>query len=419
MAMNFLKNASVDRLAILEDKIDTICVLHEKKAIDVDGKPDRTPSFTARKDPMITMQQTKVTSRIVLAIGFLCGAMSWAQADATIPTSDLEGARDNAQIKRYDGSFIVSYEKFSFTDFTVPLGSLKASENTEARDAMNNTVFAPEKKLDVEGTLTRIAYVIPDERSPLEVLRNYEDEVAAAKGEVLFKCKAEECGGDATRSSYGGGGDMSLMMQFFHERDLKDKPFSNGACVLSSHLRDQRFFTAKLPGADGDTYVTVQTYTMLDDGYCKALNGRTIALVHVLEPKSRDKKMVVVGAKEMASSLGSQGSISLYGIYFDTDKSDLKAESAPTLKEIANLLESDTTLSVIIVGHTDNQGKFAYNVDLSGKRAAAVKKELVSTYKIKADRLTTAGAGMMAPVASNDNEDGRAKNRRVVLVKLN
>lgn len=296
---------------------------------------------------------------------------------------------------------------------------MKASDNKDARDVNNNVVFAPEKKLDVEGALTRITYVIPGERSPLEVLRNYQDEITAAKGEILFECKTEDCGGDATRSSSGGGGDMSLMMQFFHEGDIKDAAFTNGACALTSHITDQRFFTAKLPAADGDTYVTVQAYTLLDDLYCKALNGRTMALVHILEPKSRDKKMVIVGAKEMASSLGSQGSISLYGIYFDTDKTDLKAESALTLKEIASLLESDPKLSVIIVGHTDNQGKFAYNVDLSGKRAAAVKKELVSAYKIKADRLTTAGAGMMAPVASNDNEEGRAKNRRVVLVKLN
>ncbi|QND51519.1 OmpA family protein [Phyllobacterium sp. 628] len=361
----------------------------------------------------------KSSMSMVLALGVVLSGARLAAADATIPQSDIKGASDNALIKRYEGSLIVSYEKFSFTDFTVPLAPLKASENPDARDVNNNSVFAPGKKLDVEGALTRITYVTPAERSPLEVLRNYEDDITAAKGEILFECKTEECGGDATRSSSGGGGDMSLMMQFFHEADLKDAPFSNGACALTSHIKDQRFFAAKLPAADGDTYVTVQTYTLLDDGYCKELNGRTIALVHVLEPKSRDKKMIVVGAKEMASSLGSQGSISLYGIYFDTDKADLKPESEPMLKEIANLLEADPKLSVIIVGHTDNQGKFTYNVDLSAKRAAAVKKELVGTYKIKADRLTPAGAGMMAPVASNDNEEGRAKNRRVVLVKLN
>ncbi|MEK1888193.1 MAG: OmpA family protein [Phyllobacterium sp.] len=365
------------------------------------------------------MIRAKHAFRIALAICFLGGAVNGAQANAEIPTNDVEGARDNARIKRYEGSLIVHYEKLSYTDFSVPLGPLKASEDEQARDTSNNRVFVPEKKLDVEGTLTRIAYVTPTERSPLEVLRNYEDEITADKGEILFECKTEGCGGDATLSSKGGGGEMSLMMSFFHASDLTEDDFSTGSCALTSSIKDQRFFTAKLPASDGDTYVTVQTYTLLGGNYCEALVGRTVALVHVLEPKSRDKKMVAVGAKEMASSLGSQGSISLYGIYFETDKSEVKAESAPMLKEIAKLLESDPKLSVIVVGHTDNQGKFAYNVDLSGRRAAAVKKELVSTYKVNANRLTTAGAGMMAPVASNDSEEGRAKNRRVVLVKLN
>ncbi|EJN04609.1 OmpA family protein [Phyllobacterium sp. YR531] len=365
---------------------------------------------------MVTLQQGL---KFLIIMMLLMKGMAGAFADAIEPTSDIDGSADNPLIKRYDGSFIVSYETFSYTDFTVPLGALKRDPDTEKRDASNNSVYAPEKTLDIEGMLTRIAYVLPPERSPLEVLRNYQDEIEKAKGELLFQCKSEECGGDATRSSAGGGGDMSLAMIFFREGDLKDEAFSNGACALTPAIKDQRFFSAKIPASDGDTYVTVQTYTMLDDLYCKALNGRTIAIVHVVEPKSRDKKMVVVGATEMASSISTQGSISLYGIYFDTDKSDLKPESEPTLKEIAGLLALDEKLAVLIVGHTDNEGKFAYNLDLSSKRAAAVKKALVTTYKIKAERLATSGAGMMAPVASNDDEEGRAKNRRVALVKLN
>jgi OOP family OmpA-OmpF porin len=71
------------------------------------------------------------------------------------------------------------------------------------------------------------------------------------------------------------------------------------------------------------------------------------------------------------------------------------------------------------VGHTDNQGGFDYNVDLSRKRADAVVKALVTTQKIDAKRLRAAGAGMIAPAAANDAEDGRAKNRRVEVVRLN
>ncbi|UVK40520.1 OmpA family protein [Mesorhizobium sp. AR10] len=342
-----------------------------------------------------------------------------AAADATVPTADIEGAADNHLAKRYEGSFIVSYEKFAYTDFSVPLSPLKPSADADARDTMNNRVFAPDKKAEIEGALTRIAYVLPAERSPLEVLRNYQDVVEAAGGEILFECKKEECGGAGDRSSSGGGGDMSLMMYFFHESDIKDASFSNGACALTSGINDQRFFAAKVPQDGGDAYVTVQAYSMIDDGYCKELNGRTAAVVQVLEPKARDKKMVVVEAAKMADSLTATGSISLYGIFFDTDKADIKPESEPTLKEISTLLANEPKMAVIVVGHTDNQGAFDYNLDLSSRRAQSVKAALVSKYGIDDARLTAAGAGMMAPVASNDDETGRAKNRRVVLVKLN
>ena len=96
-----------------------------------------------------------------------------AAADATVPTADIVGAADNHLAKHYEGSFIVSYEKLAFTDFSVPLSPLKPSAEPDARDAMNNRVFAPDKKAEVEGALTRIAYVPPAERSPLEVLRNF------------------------------------------------------------------------------------------------------------------------------------------------------------------------------------------------------------------------------------------------------
>ncbi len=72
---------------------------------------------------------------------------------------------------------------------------------------------------------------------------------------------------------------------------------------------------------------------------------------------------------------------------------------------------------MIIVGHTDSQGGFDYNMDLSKRRAAAVAADLAKTYQIPSARLQTAGVGYLAPVGSNATEDGRAKNRRVELVE--
>lgn len=339
-----------------------------------------------------------------------------ALADATIPTRDIAGAADSPLLKRYEGSFIVSYERSSYTDLRVPLSRLEQSDD---RDAMNNRLFVPARELELEGALTRIVYVLPAERSPLEVLRNYEDEILAAGGEVLFACEGADCGGDPERSSSGGGGDSSLMMYFVYESDLMDEAFSTGACALTESIDDQRFLAAKMPPSSGDATVTVHTYGLIAEGGCDALNGRTIAVVHVLEPEAREKKMVRISADEMARTIGSTGRVALYGIFFDFDKIDIKPESAPTLEEIAALLNGQPALAVLIVGHTDSQGGFDYNLDLSRRRAEAVVTALTTTYGVDPARLRAAGVGMMAPAASNETEDGRAMNRRVELVKLN
>jgi outer membrane protein OmpA-like peptidoglycan-associated protein len=127
--------------------------------------------------------------------------------------------------------------------------------------------------------------------------------------------------------------------------------------------------------------------------------------------------VTVVPAEDMGKGIGTDGHIALYGIYFDYDKADLKPDSKPQLEEIAKMLKADTALNVLVVGHTDNQGELAYNADLSKRRAESVVQALGKEYSIDAKRLTAQGVGMAAPVASNDAEEGRAKNRRVEIVK--
>jgi OmpA-OmpF porin, OOP family len=126
---------------------------------------------------------------------------------------------------------------------------------------------------------------------------------------------------------------------------------------------------------------------------------------------------IVVDANSMLGDLNSQGRVALYGIYFDFDKSDVKPESDPTLKEISKLLSENTKLNLFVVGHTDNVGDYNYNMKLSEARADAVVKTLVSKYNVDKNRLTPAGVGPLAPVTINDTEEGKAKNRRVELIK--
>ena len=126
---------------------------------------------------------------------------------------------------------------------------------------------------------------------------------------------------------------------------------------------------------------------------------------------------VQASAEVFRSDLRTTGHAAVYGILFDTDSAVLKPESAAALGEIAKLLQADPQLRIFVVGHTDNSGSVDHNLQLSLSRAQSVKQALVKDYGIAADRLKAFGCGPYAPVASNDTEDGKAKNRRVELVK--
>jgi OOP family OmpA-OmpF porin len=339
-----------------------------------------------------------------------------AMPDAVIPKTDKKGSKDSPLLKRYEGSVIVAYESKAFDELTLPLSPLEEVPDKTTRQ--NNKLRAPKTKKTLEGRYTRLVYVTPAERSPLEVLRNYEDEIKSKGGKVLFTCKGAECGGDPERSIGGGGGDSSLAMYLYPIERVSDENFTAGNCAQTEHINDQRYAVAELPSANA--HVSVLTYTIIAPGerhYCKALNDRTVAVVDIIEEKAREAKMVTVDAGEMASAISNTGRVALYGIYFEFNKADLKPESDPTLEQIAKLLKGSPALKVLIVGHTDNIGTFAFNTDLSQRRAAAVVTALTTRFSIGKDRLTPVGVSFASPVAPNTTDEGRAKNRRVELVE--
>lgn len=133
--------------------------------------------------------------------------------------------------------------------------------------------------------------------------------------------------------------------------------------------------------------------------------------------KEAMKQEVAANAEAMGNDMNTTGHVSVYGIYFDTGRSEIKPESDAAISEIAKLLNADGTLAIYVVGHTDNAGSFDSNMKLSRERADAVAKTLAGKYGIAATRLKSHGAASLSPVTSNDTEDGRAKNRRVELVK--
>lgn len=143
-------------------------------------------------------------------------------------------------------------------------------------------------------------------------------------------------------------------------------------------------------------------------------NGRI--WLRIVEKQAMEQH-VVADAAAFSNDIRATGHAAVYGIYFDTAKADVKPESAQAIGEVAALLKNDPGLSVFVVGHTDNTGTVDGNLALSRARAEAVTQALVRDHGIAAGRLRAHGCGQFAPVAANDTDEGRAKNRRVELVK--
>jgi OmpA-OmpF porin, OOP family len=342
--------------------------------------------------------------------------LAWAPATlaaTSLPTTDLSGAKDSPLLGRYAGSLIVSYEHKDFNEFTMPLSALERVK--EKRDSHNNIYFEPKQKKTVEGEHWRLVYLMPEGVSPLEVVRNYQEEIESKGGEIVYECKGMDCGGDPNRGSSGGGGDMSLSMVLRPDEQIQDAAFSPGSCTQRERISNQRYTVGIL--SESGAHVSVLAYTVQPGHSCRAFKGRTVAAVDIIQSKKREQKMVVIQAEEMAGEISTTGSIALYGIFFDFNKADIKPESEPTLEQIAKLLKENPGMNLMVVGHTDNVGTFGFNMDLSQRRAKSVVNALVLQHGIAANRLAPVGVSFACPIASNRTDEGRAKNRRVELVE--
>ncbi|MFK8164673.1 MAG: OmpA family protein, partial [Lewinella sp.] len=146
-----------------------------------------------------------------------------------------------------------------------------------------------------------------------------------------------------------------------------------------------------------------------------SISGSSYTLI-VIERESM-RQDIVIDAKLIKNTIELEGKIAIYGIYFDTGKSIIKEASEPALKQIADYLKNNSTVNCWVVGHTDADGAFQLNSKLSLDRAVAIKTALQTNYNIPEHRLFAEGVGPLAPIASNDTEEGKKLNRRVELVK--
>lgn len=185
-------------------------------------------------------------------------------------------------------------------------------------------------------------------------------------------------------------------------------------------LRNFENAVTKMGGSSLYSEKALETFKLMKDGkeyWVRLWADFTGKYGLTIVQKAGMKQDIMENAEAFSNELKNTGHAAVYGIFFDTGKSDLKPESQTAVGEIAKLLKQDANLKVYVVGHTDNVGVLESNMKLSQARAEAVVQELTRKHGIPASRLKSFGNGPYAPVSSNDTEEGRAKNRRVELVK--
>lgn len=322
-----------------------------------------------------------------------------------LAAKDVAGSKDSPLVKRFEGSEIIWYQQKSYDSLRMALETI-VFDYGEGK-------MKPFKQLNIEGRRTTIYYSIPVGSGPLEVIRNYENELKETGFEILYSAAGEgieKNKGDNLSSEVFG------MTPGNTNRDHPDMQ-----SLSSLDASKSQYLVAKLTRPDeGDVYASILAVeaSWTTAGAFKIPEKSTMVRFDLAEVKPMKQRMVTVSATEMASQLDTAGKIALYGIYFDFNKSDVKPESDPTLAEIAKLLQAEPKLKLLIVGHTDGVGGFESNRTLSQKRAEAVVAALTSRFGIEPKRLFPVGVSFAAPVAPNSTEEGRAKNRRVELVEM-
>lgn len=321
-----------------------------------------------------------------LSMALIAGAITLLFSATPALGADIPQSKDNPVVSRFAGSTIVGYQQTSFDELQLPMG------------ALHNSAF--DKTYASKGKVTRIAYATPAGKTSAEVFANFESALQSHGFKLLYTCASggDGCGGYNFAQNYAKeilSGDPS------HYNDMIG--------VLYSTNDDVRYLLAELQrGA-----------AKVDVGLMVAKNDDNPAgvLLQIVESGDMPTDQVTVDSAAMEKGLRTDGKIALYGLHFATDSANLEPDSEQTLKEMSDLLHKEPTLKVYIVGHTDNSGTLAHNLALSQERAETVVKVLVSHYGIAQVRLAAKGLASYSPVASNGDDAGKAKNRRVEMVE--
>ncbi|MEM7369227.1 MAG: OmpA family protein [Bacteroidota bacterium] len=330
------------------------------------------------------MQKTILTT-ILVSLWLLPGIM--------IGQTDVEGSEDHPLLTRYPGSYISYYETVKFREYSFATGPVTGYRHIE-------------EKQNIEGQLTRITYYVDkhvDDLSISEVYRDYAQAIEKAGITVLAK------GGNPQRNvdkQVGGSGWIGLALG---ANSFRQGAAANFLFAGTSSSGGTFAVMGRVDRPEGPTYLA-----LYGERHSKDL---VICHLDVLEVKGAETGNVFADADFISKAIADRGSVVIYGITFDFDKSTIKPESKSTLDEIAKYLTDNPSISLYVVGHTDMKGSLEYNLRLSKARAKAVVDAMVNEYGIKASRLASDGVAFLSPKATNISDEGRAMNRRTELVR--
>lgn len=329
---------------------------------------------------------------ISLALAIACSVLTGA-ALADTPAHDIPGGHDSPLISRFPGSTLIGYHAIDFDQAEFPMGKWD--------DAASKFV----KTETVTGKVTDLAYVAPGGKSAFEVYHDYQSALAQAGFVAQYQCADDACGQRYDLSVYGIADDkMRSSTTAGHDSNYHNSMVD----TLSCNGGDLYLTTEHLTRAQGNVDVSLMI--------CGNSGKRVGVLLQIVEAKAMARNEMTVNAKAMGQGLAQNGHIALYGIQFASNSATLTPGSNATLAQMAALLKSQPALNVYIVGHTDDTGALPHNLTLSQQRADSVMKALEAR-GVAANRLAAKGLASYAPVASNDNDAGRAENRRVEMVK--
>lgn len=344
------------------------------------------------------LSSTAALAKNAITLLLASTALPCALAQGTALGQDAPNSQDHPLVQRFTGSALIGYAKADWAAAQIP-NSTQLTKDQKFKDLQT-----------VEGKLTRLVYLAPLGKSPLEVYRNYEQALSAAGFKRKLSCE-KDC--YELYVAMGLSGLSPTQGLAWTDKYYETKTGSTFQSYNALSYREARLLSGSLMRGGVETQVLMLTTKAGTDS-----SDYAATYLQIVEPQAMQTGQVTVDVKALQSGLQTDGKIALYGLFFDTGKAEIKPESKAQLDEMAKLLQGNAQLKVHIVGHTDNVGSLDANQSLSLARAQAVVAALSKPpYGIAAARLNARGVASLAPLASNADEAGRARNRRVELVQ--